>query len=172
MKSRKPKKQRKAFHEKPLHRKQKELSAHLHRKLAEELGFRSIALRKGDTVKILRGDYKGKGGKISRVDISKGSVFVEKISRKKADGTEVLVPLQHSNLLVESIDRSDEKRFKRLKRAKEKAVEGKKAGEGRAGEERTARGKDEEEKKAAGGERTAREKAAGKKADEGKAGGE
>lgn len=122
MKSKKPKKQRKTFYEKPLHQRQKEVSAHLDKKLAGELGLKAISLRKGDSVKVLRGDFKGKSGKIARIDLSKMRVFVEKIAKKKADGTETLVPLHASNLLLVSMDKSDEKRLKRLKRAKKKTV--------------------------------------------------
>ncbi|MEM0359798.1 MAG: 50S ribosomal protein L24 [Candidatus Diapherotrites archaeon] len=127
MKSSKPKKNRKAFYEKPLHKKQKSLAAHLSKKLAEELGRRSVPLRKGDEVKIIRGDFKGKKGKISRVDLSRGRVYIEKISRKKADGTETQVPFQASKLIVESLDRGDSKRLKFLK--KERESKGKKTAE-------------------------------------------
>jgi len=114
--SKKPKKQRRAFHEMPLHRKQKSLSAHLHKKIREELGVRALPVRKGDTVKVLRGSFKGRTGKVSSVSVTKMHVFVEKITRKKADGTEAMVPFRASNLLIESLDKSDEKRFKRIKK--------------------------------------------------------
>ncbi len=118
MESKKPKKQRKAFHEMPLHRKQKAVSAHLNKRLREELGVRAMPVRKGDTVKVMRGSFKGKNGKVSSVNISKMHVFVEKITRKKADGTEAIMPLRASNLLIESLEKIDEKRFKRIKKQK------------------------------------------------------
>ncbi len=120
MDSKKPKKQRKAFHEKPLHLKHKDLSAHLSRILMKETGKRSFALRKGDDVKIMRGDYKGKTGKVTSVNRSRQRVLIEKVTRKKSDGTEVMVPFKASNLQIESFDRSDEKRFKRQKKKTEK----------------------------------------------------
>jgi len=119
MNSKKPKKQRKAFHEKPLHLKSKDLSSHLSKTLMKETGKRSFALRKGDNVKVMRGDFKGKTGKITSVNYSRQKVLIEKLTRKKSDGTEVMVPFKASNLQIESLDKSDEKRFKRQKTEKE-----------------------------------------------------
>jgi len=134
MKSKKPKKQRKAFHEMPLHVRQKAVASHLNKKLAGELGIRAIALRKGDSVKAMRGGFKGKGGKVSRIDYSKMQVFVEKLTRRKSDGTEVMVPFKASNLEIESLEKGDEKRLKKLRRAK-------------AGKEEKGKGPGKEEKK-------------------------
>jgi len=120
MDSKKPKKQRKAFHEKPLHLKSKDLSANLSKTLRKEIGKRSFTIRKGDDVKVMRGDYKGKTGKIASVNYSRQRILIEKLTRKKSDGTEVMVPFKTSNLQIESLDKSDEKRFKRQKKKTEK----------------------------------------------------
>ncbi len=110
--SSKPKKQRKFHYEKPLHMKQKCLASHLDKKFAKQLEKRSVAVRKGDTMKIMRGKMKGKSGKITSVNYRKGIVFIENIMRKKANGEEVQVPLKASNLLVIDLNKSDSKRFK------------------------------------------------------------
>jgi len=110
--SSKPKKQRKFHYNKPLHQKQACLAGHLDKKLRQSLGKRSVQLRKGDTVKVLRGGRKGSSGKITGVDYKKGVVFIEKLSRKKVSGAEVQLPVQASNLLVTDVERSDSKRFK------------------------------------------------------------
>jgi len=128
VKSSKPKKQRKFHYKKPLHMKQQCLASHLNKKLAKQLEKRSIALRKGDTVKVMRGKMKEKSGKITGVNYGKGIVFIENIMRKKANGEEVQVPLKASNLLVTDLDKSDSKRFKgkvlkEEKKKDEKAVE-------------------------------------------------
>jgi len=111
-KSSKPKKQRKHHYEKSLHRKQASLAGHLDKKLREQLKTRSLALKKGDTVKVMKGKNKGKSGKVTEVNYKKGTVYVEKIIRKKANGEEIPLPVQASNLLVTDIDKSDGKRFK------------------------------------------------------------
>ena len=110
--SSKPKKQRKFHYDKPLHMKQQCLASHLDKKLAKQLEKRSIPIRKGDTMKVMRGGMKGKTGKITAVNYGKGIVFIENVMRKKANGEEVQVPLKTSNLLVVDLDKSDAKRFK------------------------------------------------------------
>jgi len=112
MKSKKPKKQRKSQAKKPLHQRKRLVSAHLSKELMESLKRRSIPVRKGDSVKIMRGSFKGKSGKVVKVDLRKASVYIEKITRKKTDGSEVLVPINASNLLVTALDKSDERRLK------------------------------------------------------------
>jgi large subunit ribosomal protein L24 len=111
IKSSKPRKQRKKVLELPLHLRKKLVSAHLSKELRKQLKKRSLPVRKGDKVRVLRGKHKGFTGKIARVDYRKGKVFIEKLTRKKADGTEVLLPLNASNLLLLEIV-EDEKRLK------------------------------------------------------------
>jgi large subunit ribosomal protein L24 len=59
MKSKKPSKQRKAMYQAPLHRKHKLFSAHLSKELRKQWNKRSLPVRKGDEVKIMRGKFKG-----------------------------------------------------------------------------------------------------------------
>ena len=106
-----PRKQRKRVFKAPLHTRQKMMAAHLSLKLRKELGTRSLPVRKGDTVKILRGKFRGKTGKVVRVDLRRMRVYVEGATVRKANGTEVLVPIHPSNLLIVDVDRSDERRF-------------------------------------------------------------
>ncbi|MBN1940612.1 MAG: 50S ribosomal protein L24 [Candidatus Diapherotrites archaeon] len=118
--SSKPKKQRKFFLEKALHLKQKSVSGHLSKELRKKTGRRSISMRKGDTVRIMTGKSKGKEAKITGVDYAKTRIFIEKMTRKKSDGTEIPVGINASNVLVVDLDSSDSKRFKKTaKKAKE-----------------------------------------------------
>lgn len=113
MKTRKPGKSRKRANTAPKHKKSKSIAGHLSERLRKELGRRSIPLRKGDTVKILRGSFKGKEGKITNVDRGRKKIFVEKIIRKKSDGTEFEVAIDPSKIIVRDIDKSDKKRIKK-----------------------------------------------------------
>ena len=122
--SSKPRKQRKFFFERALHLKRNALSGHLSRELRKSTGKRSISLRKGDVVKVMRGKHRGREGKIIMVDYKKGLVFVERITRKKSDGTEIPVGVSASKVLVASIDSSDEKRFKKKAKKIEKKEKG------------------------------------------------
>ena len=106
-----PRKQRKRQFKAPLHRRQKMVAAHLSKELRKELKTRSLPVRKGDTVRIMRGKFRGVEGKVVRVDLKKIRVYVEGVTVKKADGTERLVPIHPSNLLIIDVDRSDERRL-------------------------------------------------------------
>lgn len=116
--SKQPRKQRKYSANAPLHIKGRSLSANLAKPLREKHGLRSFRLRKGDKVKILRGQFKGKEGKIEDVDVKKLRVFVSKIEISKKDGSKARVPLRPSNLQILEFDRSDKKRVARLEKVK------------------------------------------------------
>lgn len=100
----------------PLHQRKKLVSCHLDKKLRDEFGIRALPVRRDDIVKVMRGSFKGKRGKVTKVDLKKGVVFIENVNRKKVDGTEVPVPFKPSNLMIVSLDRTDERRFKHLKK--------------------------------------------------------
>jgi len=112
----KPKVQRKAFYNAPLHLRHKLVSAHLSRDLRDKLGIRSLPVVVGDRVMIMKGDHKGKTGKVVEVDLKGLWVKVEGITRKKADGTEVLVKFRPWNLLILDLNLKDKWRRKIIER--------------------------------------------------------
>lgn len=112
--SKTPKKQRKYRYNAPLHIKRKFINVHLSPELRKKYKKRSMPVRKGDEVIVLRGKHKKKTGKVSRVDLKKTKVYVEGIIKKKVAGTEVQDPLQPSNLMITSLQ-DDKKRFKKSK---------------------------------------------------------
>ncbi len=120
MVTKKPRKQRKALREAPLHKKQKLLASHLSKELRKKYKKRNMPVRKGDEVKILRGTYRGQAGKIARVNLKKLKVYMEKIKRKKVSGEEVAVPFRPSNLMITSLNLDDKKRQKILERKEKK----------------------------------------------------
>lgn len=112
MSSVQPRKQRVQLRDMGFHLRRKIVSAHLSKELRSKYNTRSIPVRKGDEVKIVRGSFKDKKGKISKVDLRSLRVNVEGITRKKTDGTVVFVPISPSNLMITEIDTTDPKRMK------------------------------------------------------------
>lgn len=108
-----PRKQKKYRYNAPLHIKGKFLNAHLSKELRKKHGKRSIRLRRGDKVKVMIGQFRGKVGKISRVDLKKTRVFVENVEMIKKDGSKVSFPLHPSNLLVMEFDTKDRIRMEK-----------------------------------------------------------
>ncbi|NIO44571.1 MAG: 50S ribosomal protein L24 [Candidatus Aenigmarchaeota archaeon] len=125
MKSKKPRKQRKALYKAPLHKKHKLLSAHLSKDLIRKWKKRSLPVRKDDEVKVMRGKFKGTTGKISKVDLKKLKVYIENVKRKKVSGEEIHVPIHPSNLLIINPVMDDKMRLKVINRTKK----GEKVGE-------------------------------------------
>ena len=122
-KTRKPTKQRKRLYQGALHTKRKLIVAPIDKKLREQIGKKSISVRKGDTVKILVGSHKGKSGKVEKVDYSKAKVFVKEIIYKTNKGVEKLLPLTASNLVITDVVLDDLKRLKKtVKVTQKKAV--------------------------------------------------
>ena len=108
-----PRKQRKFLAKAPIHIKRKLLSVNLSKDLTAKQGTRNVVLRKGDKVKIMRGKYKGKEGKVTEILIKQLKVYIENIQTKKQDGSMVNVPLKASNLQIIELNNEDKKRFKK-----------------------------------------------------------
>lgn len=121
-----PRKQRRLLYNLPLHLRWHLFNASLSKELREELGIKRLIVRKGDVVRILRGDWKGHEGKVVRVDLKRVRIFVEGVTIKRSDGTDVFYPIHPSNVMIVKLGEIDEVRSKiieRRKRAREKLVE-------------------------------------------------
>jgi len=114
--SKQPRKQRKYRYNAPLNIKSKFLGSHLSKELKDKYRKRSIQIRKGDSIKVLRGQFKNKTGKIDRVDIKKSKVYITGIEVTKKDGTKALYPIHPSNLIITNLNLDDKKRKKSLER--------------------------------------------------------
>ena len=109
-------KQRKYRHKAPLHVKHKFLSSHLSKDLIKEHGTRNLPIRKVDTVKILRGQFKSHMGKVERVFLKKSKVLIEGAETIKKDGAKVPYPINPSNILITTLNLEDKERQKILER--------------------------------------------------------
>ena len=114
--SHKPSKQRKYLYNAPLHHRGKIMSAHLSPELREKYGVRSMPIRKGDRVKVVRGDYKGTEGEVISVDRDKYRIAIKGLIRKKTDGTEIPIPIHPSKVIITKLDLKDDARKKILER--------------------------------------------------------
>jgi len=114
--SAKPRKQRRALYRMPHHLRHKLLSAPLSEELRAKYGFRSFPIRTGDRVRVMRGDFKGAEGKVIRVDREKGRIYIDTVTRTKADGTPVNIPIHASKVMIVELDLSDKWRKKALER--------------------------------------------------------
>ena len=115
--SNQPRKQRKYAYNAPLHARRKLLSVHLSENLRQRYGKRSMPVRKGDEVLILRGDAYGTRGVVERVDLGMLKVFIDGVKSKKSDGSEVMRPIRPSNLIITRLSLDDKRRQAVMERA-------------------------------------------------------
>ncbi|MGB0653296.1 MAG: 50S ribosomal protein L24 [Thermoplasmatota archaeon] len=114
MSSLQPRKQRKARYDAPLHVRRKQMAAHLSEELLLKYNRRSFPVISGDTVKVLRGSHRGTDGKVVEIDTKARKVVVEGVTHKKADGTDVALPVDPSNLLITKLNLEDARRRDKL----------------------------------------------------------
>ncbi len=114
--SKQPRKQRKYLANAPLHIRHKLMSANLTKELRKKYGKRNFPVRKGDSVKIIKGEFRGKSGKLENVDLKYLRVTVGGIHRTKKDGTKINVYFHPSNLQIKELNLDDKKRIESIQR--------------------------------------------------------
>lgn len=79
---------------------------------------------KGDEVKVMRGAFKGKEGKVTQVYRKKYVIHVERCTRDKSNGQQIPIGIDASNVVITSlkIDKSRKAILARKKSDKGKAA--------------------------------------------------
>jgi len=113
-----PGKQRKMLFTAPAHIRHKLMAAPLSPELLAQRGVKTLPVRKGDTIRIVRGDHKGFEGKVSRVDLKHFRVYLEGLTREKVDGKTVFVALHPSKIMIRNLNLDDKERKAVLDRKK------------------------------------------------------
>lgn len=111
-----PGKQRKRLFNAPAHIRHKLMAAPLSSELAVSKGAKTLPVKKGDTVRILRGDNKGFEGKVSRVDLKAYRIYLEGLTREKVDGTNIFLAVHPSKVQIRNLNLDDKWRKKILER--------------------------------------------------------
>lgn len=115
MNVRRPSKQRKKIYNAQGQGLRKLLAASLSEELQTTQGRRSYPVRKGDTVKILRGDYAGVEGKVNDIDTRGQRLFVEGVSREMTSGTSTNVSVHSSKVMITKLNLDDKWRTESIK---------------------------------------------------------
>jgi large subunit ribosomal protein L24 len=105
-----PRKQRRRIRNAALHEKKNLLKCRLDEFLQEEYGLRSLVVKKGDLVKIMRGQFRDTEGKVTVVSHRTSRVFLDNATITKADGKEAPVPIHPSNLMLVKLELDDERK--------------------------------------------------------------
>lgn len=106
--------ERKKFYNAKLHKHKKMMNVHLSKELKAKTNIKTRALlpNKGDEVKVARGAYKNKQGKIAKLDYRRHLIYLEGVTRKNARGRDTLIPFHASNLVLITLNISKERKKK------------------------------------------------------------
>jgi large subunit ribosomal protein L24 len=116
-----PRKQRKRLFNAPAHLRHKLMAAPLSPELVASKNVKALPVRKGDTVRVVRGDHLGFEGKINRVDLKRYRIFIEGLTREKVDGTNIFVSVHPSKVVIKNLKLDDKWRKAVVERKKELA---------------------------------------------------
>lgn len=111
-----PDKQRKAQAQAPQHRRREMMSAHLSEDLLVKYERRSIPIRTGDQVEIMRGDFSGQTGEVLEIDYDAQEIEVDGVVNRSSDGSQVPRPIHPSNVRLVELDLTDPQRRAALER--------------------------------------------------------
>ncbi|MBT6690076.1 50S ribosomal protein L24 [archaeon] len=108
-----PRKQVKFRANAPNHIKRKFMGCPLDKELKTKYGRRNIEVRKGDEVKVMRGKFKGKQGKVGDVDVKNTRLQIDGIQRVKKMGGEKMITWFHpSKVKIIILNMDDNRRLK------------------------------------------------------------
>jgi large subunit ribosomal protein L24 len=94
------------------------LSAPLSSGLQSRHGVKSLPVRKGDTVRIVRGDFTGIEGKVTEVDRTRYRLYVEGVTRDKVSGTSTKMTVHASKVQITNLSLDDRWRSKSIEMRK------------------------------------------------------
>jgi len=93
-------KNRKAHFTAPSHIRRKIMSAPLSKDLRTKYNVRAVPIRRDDEVMIVRGHYHDREGKVIQVYRKKFRIHVERVTRDKANGQTVQIPIHPSKVVI------------------------------------------------------------------------
>ncbi len=102
--------------------KSKQVGTPLSKDLRQKYGKRSIRVVVDDSVRVIRGEYKGIDGKVTKVSIVKNSIAIEGIKREKLKGEKTDVYIPASNVLITGLNTDDHWRKTKLEGKKPKST--------------------------------------------------
>lgn len=104
----------------PKHQRDSMVGATLSDNLRQQYKRRSARVVKGDSVKVMRGEYKGVEGKVDKVNTETGTLEIEGIQREKVRGGQVKVAIHSSNVMITGLKGDDKYRMAMLSGQRQK----------------------------------------------------
>jgi len=94
--------------------KSKQVSSPLSKDLQKKYSKKSVRVVEGDSIKIVRGEFKGVDGKIGNISVQKSSLAIEGVKKEKTKGDKFDVYVHSSNVIVTGLNSDDKWRISKL----------------------------------------------------------
>ena len=94
----------------------KQICAPLSKQLRKNYERRRIRIMTDDTVKVIRGEYKGITGKVTKISSDSNSVAIEGNKKEKLKGEKIDVYIHSTNVVITALNTNDKWRVKILEK--------------------------------------------------------
>ena len=94
----------------------KQISSPISKDLRKKYSRRSARIIIDDTVKVIRGEYKGLTGKVSKVSTDSNSIAIEGNKKEKLKGDKIDVYIHTTNVIITALNTNDKWRLKILEK--------------------------------------------------------
>ena len=94
----------------------KQICATISKGLRKKYSRRSTRIMVDDTVKVVRGEYKGLTGKVSKISLENNSIAIEGNKKEKLKGDKIDVYIHSTNVIITSLNTDDKWRIKILEK--------------------------------------------------------
>ncbi len=92
----------------------KQLSSILSKNLRKKYGKKSVRVKEGDSVKVIRGEFTGVDGKVTDVSAADNGLTIEGVKKEKLKGEKYDVFIHTSNIVVTGLNTDDKWRINKL----------------------------------------------------------
>ena len=92
----------------------KQLSGTLSKDLRKKYGKRSARIIEGDTASIVRGEFAGVDGKVTKISIANRGVNIEGVKKEKLKGEKFDVYVHTTNIVISGLNSDDKWRMNKL----------------------------------------------------------
>ena len=92
----------------------KQLSCALSKDLRKKYGKRSARIIEGDTASIVRGEFAGVDGKVTKISIADRGVNIEGVKKEKLKGEKFDVYVHTTNIVISGLNSDDKWRINKL----------------------------------------------------------
>ena len=94
----------------------KQICAPISKDLRKKYSRRSVRIMIDDTVKVIRGEYKGITGKVSKISTENNSIAIEGNKKEKLKGDKIDIYIHTTNVIITALNTDDKWRLKILEK--------------------------------------------------------